>query len=84
MPTAPGASPRERTPGSCGGKPALFDVLDGDTHAYGIDAVSERLLGLTLAPAVRDAVATTITTVGGDRRAAAIGAILALPEASLV
>ncbi len=65
------------------GKPELFDVLDGDTHAC-IDAVSERLLGLTLAPAVRDAVATTITTVGGDRRAAAIGAILALPEASLV
>ena len=49
-----------------------------------VELLAIRVLGAPLPRAVADAVVDTVAAIGGDTKAAALGSILALPEASLI
>ena len=65
------------------GDAALLADVEGERDAL-VAAVSTRVLGAPLSADVTAAVLRFVDDVGGDARVATIGAILALPEASVV
>ncbi|MBK6941357.1 MAG: DUF1800 domain-containing protein [Planctomycetes bacterium] len=65
------------------GTPKLAAEVPGDVPTI-VEVIAMRVLGAPLPRAVGEAVVATVAAIGGDSKAAALGAILALPEASVV